>query len=211
MRDVPSPAARARAAGVRRAARPDSADRVSAHRPRVDGMTENQNESVRALETGIAQARAAIRTVREEQLTLPTPCDEWYVGQLLAHLALDPDYMLAMVTGGSPDWSAIPDRIENPAGTFDAGAERLLAHYVSTDQAADWQLAELAVHTWDLATATGQPVDSLDPVVAERGLAFMTKTLKPEMRSTAFGPEQPAPAGASAYERIAAFAGRRID
>ena len=99
----------------------------------------------------------------------------------------------------------------DPAGTFDAGAERLLAHYGSTDQAADWQLAELAVHTWDLATATGQPVDSLDPGVAERGLAFMTKTLKPEMRSTAFGPEQPAPAGASAYERIAAFAGRRID
>ncbi len=173
-------------------------------------MTENQNESVRALETGIEQVRAAIRAVRAEQLTLPTPCDEWDVGQLLAHLAYDPGYMLEMVTGGSPDWSAIPDRIDDPVGTFDAGAEKLLAHYRSTEQPADWQVAELAVHTWDLATATGQPVDSLDPEVAERGLAFMTQTLKPEMRSHAFGPELPAPAGASAYERIAAFAGRRV-
>ena len=75
-------------------------------------MTENQNESVKALETGIEQARAAIRAVREEQLTLPTPCEKWDVGQLLAHLAYDPGYMLEMVTGGSPDWSAIPDRVE---------------------------------------------------------------------------------------------------
>jgi uncharacterized protein (TIGR03086 family) len=118
--------------------------------------------------------------------------------------------MLEMVTGGSPDWSAIPARIEDPASTFDAGAEKLLAHYRSTGQSADWQVAELAVHTWDLATATGQPVDGLDPEVADRGLAFMTQTLKPEMRVSAFGPEQPAPAGASAYERIAAFAGRRL-
>jgi uncharacterized protein (TIGR03083 family) len=173
-------------------------------------MTENQNESVKALETGIEQARAAIRAVREEQLTLPTPCEKWDVGQLLAHLAYDPGYMLEMVTGGSPDWSAIPARIEDPASTFDAGAEKLLAHYRSTGQSADWQVAELAVHTWDLATATGQPVDGLDPEVADRGLAFMTQTLKPEMRVSAFGPEQPAPAGASAYERIAAFAGRRL-
>jgi hypothetical protein len=35
--------------------------------------------------------------------------------------------------------------------------------------------------------------------VAERGLAFMRANLQPEMRSTAFEPEQPAPEGADAY------------
>jgi len=169
--------------------------------------TEN-NESVRVLERGIEQAHAAILAVRDDQLTLPTPCEKWDVGQLLAHLALDPANMLDMATGGSPDWSAVPDRVDDPSGTFRTGAEALVAHWQNTDDSADWQIAELAVHTWDVATATGQPVDALDPEVAERGLAFMSAVMKPEMRGDAFGPEQAAPDGASAYERIAAFSGR---
>ncbi len=76
------------------------------------------------------------------------------------------------------------------------------------DGAADWQCAELAVHTWDLATALGRPTDGLDPEPAERGLAFMRASLTEDRRGPAFGPEQPAPDGADAYRRIAAFAGR---
>lgn len=174
-------------------------------------MSDHTNhESVRLLEQGLAQAHAAIVAVRDDQLALPTPCDQWDVGQLLAHLAHDPANMLEMATGGSPDWSAIPDRVDDPGAMFRAGADALLAHTRQNDASADWQMAEFAVHTWDVTTATGQPVDDLDPEVAERGLAFMSQTLKPEMRSTAFGPERPAPEGASAYERIAAFAGRDV-
>jgi len=170
----------------------------------------DHHESVRVLEKGIDQAHAAIRAVRDDQLTQPTPCEKWDVGQLVAHLALDPANMLDMATGGSPDWSAVPDRVDDPAGTFRAGAEALVAHWQQTDDPADWQIAELAVHTWDVATATGQPVDALDPEVAERGLAFMSQVLKPEMRGDVFAPERTAPDGANAYERIAAFAGRQV-
>ena len=176
----------------------------------MSDQSNDSNESVRLLELGLAQAHAAIVAVRDDQLTLPTPCDEWDVGQLLAHLAHDPATMLDMATGGSPDWSAIPDRVDDPGDVFRAGAEALVAHWRQTDDSADWQMAELAVHTWDIATATGQPVGTLDPEVAERGLAFMSQVLKPEMRGAAFGPERAAPAGASAYERIAAFAGREV-
>jgi len=175
----------------------------------VSDHAEN-NESVRVLEKGIVQAHAAILAVRDEQLTLPTPCEKWDVGQLVAHLALDPANMLDMATGGSPDWSAVPDRVDDPAGTFRAGAEALVAHWRQADDSADWQIAELAVHTWDVATATGQPVGDLDPEVAERGLAFMSQVLKPEMRGEAFAPERAAPDSADAYERIAAFAGRDV-
>ncbi len=170
----------------------------------------DHNESVRVLERGIDQAHAAILAVRDDQLTLPTPCEKWDVGQLLAHLALDPANMLDMATGGSPDWSAVPDRVDDPAGTFRSGAEALMAHWQQAGDSADWQIAELAVHTWDVATATGQPVGDLDPEVAERGLAFMSLVLKPEMRGDAFAPERAARDGASAYERIAAFAGRQV-
>ncbi len=58
-------------------------------------------------------------------------------------------------------------------------------------------------------TATGQATQ-LDPAVAERGYAFMSNALKPEMRAGAFGPEQPAPDHADPYQQIAAFAGRDV-
>ena len=70
--------------------------------------------------------------------------------------------------------------------------------------------AELAVHTWDLATALGRDTNELDPALAEAGYAFMSESLTDERRGDAFNPEQPAPEGANAYERIAAFAGRSV-
>jgi hypothetical protein len=62
----------------------------------------------------------------------------------------------------------------------------------------------------DEVTALGPPVDGLDPEVAELGLEFMQANLTPELRGGAFGPELPAPMGAGPYDRIAAFAGRRV-
>ena len=38
-------------------------------------------------------------------------------------------------------------------------------------------VSELAVHTWDLATALGRDTSELDPALAEAGYAFMTKSL----------------------------------
>jgi hypothetical protein len=39
---------------------------------------------------------------------------------------------------------------------------------------------------------------------------FMSANMTEERRGGAFDPEQPAPDGANAYERIAAFAGRTV-
>jgi hypothetical protein len=66
------------------------------------------------------------------------------------------------------------------------------------------------VHSWDLATAMGRSTGDLDAEVAERGLAFMRANLTEDNRGPAFGPEQAAPEGADAYQRIAAFAGRSV-
>lgn len=74
----------------------------------------------------------------------------------------------------------------------------------------EWQVAELAVHTSDLASALELPTAELDAAVAAQGLAFMQANLTAENRDPAFDPEQPAPDGADPHERIAAFAGRRI-
>ena len=51
---------------------------------------------------------------------------------------------------------------------------------------ASWQVAELAVHAWDLAVAIGYPLDRLDPEVAEVGLGFMRDNMTPERRGDCF-------------------------
>jgi hypothetical protein len=121
-----------------------------------------------------------------------------------------------MARGEAVDWSATPSAGPDAAARFRSHAEDLLGA-VTDDGASgggpvslDWQCAELAVHTWDLATAIGRPTADLDAEVAERGLAFMRAGLTDDNRGTAFGPEQPAPEGADAYQRIAAFAGRSV-
>ena len=46
--------------------------------------------------------------------------------------------------------------------------------------------------------------------MAERGRAFMRGSLTEPNRAPALGPEQVAPEGADACQRIAAFAGRSV-
>jgi uncharacterized protein (TIGR03086 family) len=77
----------------------------------------------------------------------------------------------------------------------------------------DMYLSELAGHAWDLAQATGQ-ADRLDADLATTALEGARAMLKPEYRDMAepgspFGPEIPAPAHADAWERLAAFLGRK--
>ena len=144
------------------------------------------------------------------------PCRDWDVARLIAHIVAAPRQLLEMSQGGQPDWSAEPAPVAGEwAADFRAAADDLIHfwHRPGDDADAgqiDWQTAEIAVHTWDLARATGQAA-RLDPEVAERGLAFMSGALTPENRGEAFGQEVSAPADAPAYDRLAAFAGRSLD
>lgn len=65
-------------------------------------------------------------------------------------------------------------------------------------------------HAWDLARATGQSSD-LDPELAEQLLAGAKASIPDSVRGAEpmpFGPEQTAPANATAADRLAAFLGR---
>jgi hypothetical protein len=119
--------------------------------------------------------------------------------------------MATMARGGEPDWAAsthyddpaealrregreLEDALAANSGTFPEGMAA----------------AELAVHTYDLATALGRGTDELDPEIAEAGDAFMRASMTDDKRGSVFGPQQPAPDTANAYEQLAAFAGRRV-
>jgi uncharacterized protein (TIGR03086 family) len=168
------------------------------------------------LRRALDQLAGLLSEVDREALSDPTPCDRWTVKDLVDHIVAAPAKFARMVSGESIDWSApTPPSGDDPASAFYSHAQDLLRAWRDRDgpletTAVDWQCAEFAVHTWDLATAMGRSTDDLDPEAAERGLGFMRANLTDENRSTAFGPEQPAPDGADAFERIAAFAGRSV-
>jgi uncharacterized protein (TIGR03086 family) len=174
----------------------------------------NRADELAVLSRGLDQAERLLGRVTEQDRSRPTPCEDWDVAALADHLVAGTASFARAVRGEQVDWTGPPPQVEGDYATeFRRNADSLLAAWDAVPEDAqqlgpDWQAAELAVHTYDLATALGQSTDELDVEVAERGLAFMQANLKPEMRSTAFGPERPAPSGANAYQRIAAFAGR---
>ena len=75
---------------------------------------------------------------------------------------------------------------------------------------ADQQIAELAVHGWDLARATGQSIDLLDPDIAQHALAWSQRMLRPEHRGPgrALGAEVPVAEDAPIQDRLAGWFGR---
>lgn len=178
-------------------------------------MADPTSDSVRVLSHALDQAGDVLAHVRPDRAGDPTPCEDWDVVALADHLVQVPANFLTMMRGGQPDWSApTPHLTEGWAGVYRNRADDLVHawHTLEGDPPvpADWQVAELAVHTWDLAVGVGFPTDRLDPEVAEAGLGFVRANLTPERRGAAFGPEQEAPPGASTYDELAAFCGRRL-
>lgn len=166
------------------------------------------------LNRALDQLGDVLTAVHEDHFGRPTPCSGWSVGDLVGHVLAAPGRFLEMGQGGHPDWSTDPaPPAEGWAAQFRASADDLIHfwHQQGDDAPAgsvDWQTAEFAVHTWDLARAIGRRTDRLDPEIAERGLAFMAGALTPGNRGGAFGPEVPVPEDAPVYDRLAGFAGR---
>jgi uncharacterized protein (TIGR03086 family) len=157
----------------------------------------------------------------------PTPCRGWNLAALSDHVVGDLDRFQVAARGERPDWGQGEVTREDRPAAFAAGAEQVLAAWRAADLSAtlklpmgevpasfvvNQQISEMAVHGWDLAQASGQPV-AWDEEVAETALSWAQATLKPEFRGAegsgkSFGPEVPARPDASAQDRLAAWFGR---
>lgn len=168
---------------------------------------------VRVLSHAVDQAGDVLDHVQADQLARRTPCADWDLAALVDHLVAVPGWFVTMVRGEEPGWGEPEHVAESWGPAFRiVGDDLLHAWHTAEGEApvpADFQVAELALHTWDVAATIGYPVDRLDPEVAERGLAFLESNLTDDNRAPAFGPAVEAPADAGPYERLAAFAGRR--
>ena len=67
--------------------------------------------------------------------------------------------------------------------------------------------ADLLLHTWDLARATGQD-ERLDPASVTAALEFLTPIDEAIRRPGGFAPRLEAPPGADEQGRLLAFCGR---
>jgi uncharacterized protein (TIGR03083 family) len=170
-------------------------------------------EDLSALDRGLTQLGTLVESVQPADLDRPTPCDHWTVRELLGHVLQGPANFATSVRGGKPDWSAGAELPDDWAANFASHADDLRDAWGENpdkEPGPDFQTGELAVHAWDLATALGKDSAELDPTVAERGWAVMSAALTPENRGKAFEPAREAPQDADPYQRLAAFAGRKV-
>ena len=169
-----------------------------------------------------------VRGIRPEQIDNPTPCARFTVRDLLGHFIGNLD-IVADGLRGAPMPDALPPRPEilgDDLGlTYDKVTGDLLAaarepgamgrilHVPFGDVPAPVLLQfiafDLIMHSWDLATATGQSYDPPDDVVAAAD-AFARQAIAPEWRDgDTFAAEVEAAESATPLERLVAFSGRR--
>jgi uncharacterized protein (TIGR03086 family) len=174
------------------------------------------------LERAIEQTGTLISHIRPDQANLPTPCSEWDVRALVNHVVHDLRVFTTMLSGGergSPDVDLIDD---DWSGAYQTAADALMNAWHTRGVAGTMQLrmgefpatwavgqhlSDLVMHTWDIASATGQSA-SLDPALAGPALDWARDNLKPQFRGQAFGPEREVPENAPIYDRLAGFFGR---
>lgn len=174
--------------------------------------------------------KAVVAAVRDEQLGGPTPCADYDVAALVQHVdglaAAFADAARKDTADSAPptvDGALLPEdwRTRTPAQLDDlAEAWRDPAAWTGTTSAGGVEMDgattglvatnELVLHGWDLARATGQEYVPDDAsIAAARGfVAMFSGPGTAEMRAGLFGPELPAPAGASPFEELLAMAGR---
>ncbi|MGW3660698.1 TIGR03086 family metal-binding protein [Streptomyces sp. NPDC005151] len=177
------------------------------------------------------QVAALLDGIEEKQLTDPTPCPDYAVRELLAHLVglseafrdaarkdlgptTDSSRAAALPVLGD-DWrEALPPLLDELVTAWrDPAARQGMTRAGGVDLpgevAAMVALNELVVHGWDLARSTGQVYEA-DEASLRVSLAMLTPR-DDIPRPDIFGPPVPVPADAPLVDRAIAMSGRHPD
>jgi uncharacterized protein (TIGR03086 family) len=188
----------------------------------MSGMTKNP---LALLDRATALAEGVIAAVKPDQLNNPSPCTEWTVREVINHLVTGNLVFISMLTDAPRPDRSVDHLGDDPLTAFRDTARALRAEFSGEgvlaktfptpfgpgpgSLLADMRTTEMTVHSWDIARGSGQSTD-LDPDLAGSRLAALRAALPADRSRSPFGAEQPTPAGATAADRLAAFAGRVV-
>ncbi len=192
--------------------------------------TTSPPSAVAALDSAVVWTGACLQQARTCAPTLPTPCRDWDLAALLAHMEDSFDALVCAAELGHVDLAATV----GPAGPEGAEArddpvDRLVQRACRARAA--WQqrvtsapisvgdlplgrdtvvlvgALEVAVHGWDVAQATGSAL-ALPEDLAVRLYDVALAVVTPGERAPRFGPALPVPAAVPPSVRLLAHLGR---
>ena len=168
--------------------------------------------------------------VTDEQLALPTPCEKLRLDELIAHIG---GLAVAFTAAARKDFGPMTDTPPVDGAQIDADWRTAYPHRLA-DLAEAWRdsdawqgmtraggidlpgevagsvaLAEVVIHGWDVAAATGQPYDC-DAATAQACLAHLAQ-FDASGTEGMFGPAVPTAEDAPDLDRIVAASGRDPD
>jgi uncharacterized protein (TIGR03086 family) len=184
------------------------------------------------LEPTTRQVADLVTSVADDQLSAPTPCSAYSLGDLVDHVgglslaftgAATKDTGAATSQGGSgdasrlgPDWRGrIPRDLAGLAAAWrDPSAWTGMTRAGGIDLpgavAGIVALDELVLHGWDIARATGQTYEP-DPAALQAVHGFLAQFATPEQaaaRASIFGPVVPVPDDSPLLDQVLSLAGR---
>lgn len=149
---------------------------------------------------------ATAHTISDNQWSVPTPCDDWTVRQLVGHVVAGCE-MAAMLASGATREEAIAllsiDHLDDdPDAALDRALQRqqlafeqpdvglMVFHHPAGDMPGavvlNFRLTDLLVHRWDLARAIGAD-ETLDPVLVHEAWDAIAPMLPMMAASGLFG------------------------
>lgn len=157
----------------------------------------------------------------EDQWALPTPCAEWTVRDLVEHVIAAHHRMLAQLEGGNPTATDTDDLL----GSWQEARTRVADALADTSRAATpianvgeqpfenlagiVLCADVLIHTWDLARATGQN-ERLDEEGISRAWEFMGPNDVTMRGPKGFGPKVSPDPDANRQTKFLNFCGRAV-
>ncbi|TQF74823.1 TIGR03086 family protein [Rhodococcus spelaei] len=182
-------------------------------------------DPVALLERAIGYTLGSLQLVTPQDMSAPTPCREWDLRALLAHMndalatlqeAVDDRTVTLVPDPVAPDPDADPvaalrDRachlLGSWAGSGDPAPIRIGEVPVLADIVPSAGALEVAVHGWDVSVACGRP-RPIPSALAGELLTCAALFVTDADRSVRFGPPVEVSGDAGAGERLLAFLGR---
>ena len=169
-------------------------------------------------------------------LARPTPCDQWTLADLLAHMTAQHDGFAAAAAGNGGDLARWQPQTRTGASAADlvqqyaAAAERVMAAFAAdrvldqvfelaefsmaprfpAAQAISFHLVDYVVHGWDVARSLGLPYEP-EPDLLAAALPVAQAVPDGELRTQGlvpFAPGLPVAAGAGVLDQILGLLGR---